>query len=127
MAGPVVFLGWELLDAELFTGGGGDAVRGPGRFPSEVYGDLTELWESGEAVLDFLDDLLVGRAALRGHGDVDFDFLAREHAGGVRIRRERDAVDESEFDDVDGQLGVVDIAERGEDVGFGEGSHSGSG
>lgn len=122
MAGPVVFLG-ELLDAELFAGGGGDAVRRPGRGPGEVDGGLAELLESGEAVLDSLDDLVVGGAALRGHGDVDLDLLTREHAGRVGIGREVDAVDESEVDDVDGQLGVVDVAECGEDVGLGEWGH----
>jgi len=41
-------------------------------------------------------------------------------AGRVGIERDGDGVDETEVDDVEGDLGIVAIAQGGEDVGFGE-------
>ena len=59
-------------------------------------------------------------------GEGDVDAMARRDAGdagagGVGVGRDGDGVDEAEVDDVEGDFGVVAVAQGGEDVGFGEG------
>ena len=41
-------------------------------------------------------------------------------AGRLGVGREGDGVDEAEVDDVEGDFGIVTVAQGGEDVGFGE-------
>lgn len=54
------------------------------------------------------------------------DALARRDAvdsrtGRVRVGRDDDVVDKAEVDDVEGDVRVVAVTQRGEDVGFSEG------
>src|ERR1035441_5459611 len=90
---------------------------------SAVYG-----LERGEAVLNLGDE---GGGVGFGVGEPDrskgnVDALARRNAGdsragGVGVGRDGDVVDEAEVDDVERTPWVVAVAQRGEDVGFGEG------
>jgi hypothetical protein len=71
---------------------------------------FADLLKSGEAVANLLGDLGVGGAAGRGEREVDLDLLFGDHAGGVEVGRERDAVNQAEVDDVDRELRVIDVA-----------------
>ena len=58
---------------------------------------------------------------IRDRGEVDLDPLLGDRAGRVGVGREDNVVDEAEVDDVDGEFGVVDIAEGLADFFFSEG------
>ena len=65
-----------------------------------------------------------------GEGEGDGDAVARRDAGdsgagGVGVGRDGDGVDQAEVDDVEGDVGVVAVAQGGEDVGFGESGRHG--
>jgi len=100
-------------------------LRGPGGRGEDRYGGLGDGLEAGEAVDDLGAE--VGFCCFRWMGwdqaDVDAMFLrdaGDASAGGIEIRRDGDALDEAEVDDVEGKLGVVAVAKSGVDVSFGE-------
>ncbi len=82
-------------------------------------------FEAGEAIADLggeLGDGVVGRV---GRADDEVDVELRRNAGDAGsgrflIRRNTQAADEAEIDDVAGQRGIVAVAQSGEDVGVGE-------
>ena len=97
-------------------------MRRPFGFPDEIDFDFADVGYAGEAVIDLLEDEATGGALLRGEGHGDLDPLARPGGRGVGVRAGLDFVDEAEVDEVELDLGVVAIAQGGEDVGFGENS-----
>ncbi len=92
-------------------------------------------FEGGEAVLNLGDErsVLRIRNILRARGRDDLgedksyaDAMAgwdsgNACAGGAGIGRDGDGVDEAEVDDVEGDTGVIAVAEGCADAGFGEG------
>ena len=105
-----------LVDAELFASVGAEALRRPGWLPNQIHRRLAEAGNAGEAVAHRIQNKSMGRAAGRGHRHVDLNALFGFEAGRVGVVKEFDAVDEAEIDDVDGNLRVVHILERGANV-----------
>jgi hypothetical protein len=104
---------------------GGDAAGIPGGLAEQGDFRAGDGFEGGEAVLDLGGERGVFEVCDLGEGEGDVDSVARWDAGdsgsgGFGIGRDGDAVDEAEVDDVEWDLGVVAVAECGEDVGFGE-------
>src|ERR1035437_5979230 len=107
---------------------GRDAIGRPGGMVEQGNFCAVDGLERGEAVLNLGDEgggvgFGVGEPN-RSEGNVD--TLARRNAGdsragGAGVGRDGDAVDEAEVDDVEWAPWVVAVAQRGEDVGFGEG------
>ena len=81
---------------------------------------FADVLDAGEAVVYLLEDEAAGGALRRGEGHGDLDPLARPCRRGVGIGAGCDGVDQAQVDEVQLDFGIEAVAERGEDVGFGE-------
>src|SRR6266702_1811328 len=111
--------------AKARAGFGGDAFGSPAWLVDDFDVSVADGFEGGEAALDLGDNLLFGGIVGLGEGECDVDAVARRDAGNsgarrVGIGRDRDGVDEAEIDDAACDLGVIAVAQGGQDVGFGE-------
>lgn len=107
---------------------GRDAIGRPDGMVEQGDFSAVDGLERGEAVLNLGDE---GGGVGFGvsepeRSEGNADALARRNAGDARagsvgVGHDGDAVDEAEVDDVEGASWVVAVAQRGEDVGFGEG------
>src|ERR1035437_2297510 len=107
---------------------GRDAIGRPGWMVEQGDFSAVDGLERGEAVLNLGDE---GSGVGFGVSEPDRSegnghALARRNAGdsragGAGVGRDSDVKDEAEVDDVERASWVVAVAQRGEDVGFGEG------
>src|ERR1017187_10148530 len=115
--------------AEARAAFGADAAGVPGGFAEDLNLGAADGLEGGQAVLNLGDER--GVFGIRGvddlgEGEGDRDAVAgwdagNAGAGGVGIGRDGDGVDEAEVDDVEGDRGVIAVAQRSADAGLGEG------
>jgi hypothetical protein len=113
------------VETEDATAGGGDVLRRPDGRGEDGYGGLGDGLEAGQAVDDLGAEVGLGGFGGVGGDEVDVDavFLwdaGDAGAGGFVVGSDGDVLDEAQVDDVEGELGVVAVAESGADVGFGE-------
>jgi len=88
-------------------------MRRPLGFPNQIHFYFADVGDGGEAVVYLLEDQTRCGALLRGEGHGDFDPLARPRRGGVWVWAGFDGVDEAEVDEIELDLGVEAVAERG--------------
>src|ERR1017187_8430935 len=107
---------------------GRDAIGRPDGMVEQGNFSAVDGLERGEAVLNLGDEgggvgfgvSEPDRSESNGHALARWN-AGDSRAGGVGVGRDGDVVDEAEVDDVERAPWVVAVAQRGEDVGFGEG------
>src|ERR1700733_1532271 len=113
------------VEAEDAAAGGGDVFGRPGGRGEDRYCGLGDGFETGEAVRNLGAEVGLGGFGGGGGDKVDLDDVFLRDAGdvgagGFEAAGNGEALDEAEVDDVEGELGVIAVAEGGADVGFGE-------
>jgi hypothetical protein len=113
------------VEAEDAAAGGGDVFGCPGGRGEDRYCGLGDGFETGEAVRYLGAEVSFGGFGGVGGDEVDVNAVFLRDAGdagagSVGVGCDGDALDEAEIDDVEGELGVIAVAEGGADVVFGE-------
>ncbi len=113
------------VEAEDAATGGGDVFGRPDGRGEDGDGGLGDGFETGEAVRNLGAEVGLGGFCWVGGDEVDLDDVFLRDAGdvgagGFEVAGDGDVLDEAEVDDVEGEFGVVAVAEGGADVVFGE-------
>ena len=95
-------------NTELIAGSVGHAVGRPGRLHHDPHLDVTYIAVAADRPLGVGNKLRPGRAGRAGHGHVD------RHLPAVvgRLRGDGDVVNQPQVDNVDEQLGILDLFEH---------------
>ena len=103
-----------------------DALRRPCRLRMNIHFGPADGLECGEAILDECRERgIFGGIRIR-QDDRNGDAMARRdtgyaRTGSFRIRRDGDRLNQAKVDDVEQNLGLITVAEGGENAVFGKG------